>query len=88
MHCVPDTAQWEKIFFAVLYRSPSQTSTEFEDFTNNFELMLSKMSAENPDSVIITGDVNCRSSQWWENDTDNEDGKIFETFILTLVSTS
>ena len=29
----------KKYFFAVLYRSPSQTSAEFEDFTNNFELI-------------------------------------------------
>ena len=74
----------KKYFFAVLYRSPSQTSAEFEDFTNNFELMLSKMSAENPYSVVITGDFNCRSSQWWENDIDNEEGKIFEPFTSDL----
>ena len=46
--------------------------------------MLSKMSAENPYSVVITGDFNCRSSQWWENDIDNEEGKIFEPFTSDL----
>ena len=30
--------------------------------------------------MMITGDFNCRSSQWWENDVDNEEGKIFEPF--------
>ena len=42
------------------------------------------MSAENPLSVMITGDFNCRSSQWWENDLVNEEGKIFEPFTSDL----
>ena len=50
----------------------------------NFELMVSKMSAKKPLTVIITGDVNCRSSQWWENDIDNEECKIFEPFTSDL----
>ena len=28
--------------------------------------------------MIITGDFNCRSPQWWENANENEEGKIFE----------
>ena len=54
----------KKYFFAVIYRNPSQNQTEFDDFTINFELLLSKMAAENPFCVVITGDFNCRSSQW------------------------
>ena len=46
--------------------------------------MVSKMSAENPYSVIITGDFNCRSSQWWEDDIDNEEGKICEPLTSDL----
>ena len=46
----------KKYFFVVLHRSPSQTSIEFDDFMRNFELMLFKMFAESPFSVIITGD--------------------------------
>ena len=57
----------KKYFFVVAYRSPSQNQTEFDNFTIDFELMLSKMHAENPFCVIITGDFNCRSTQWWEN---------------------
>ena len=57
----------KKYFFTVLYRSPSQSQAEYEEFTKNFDLMLSKMAAENPYCVIITGDFNARSPQWWEN---------------------
>ena len=53
--------------------------------------MLSKMHAENPFSVIITGDFNCRSTQWWKNDIGNNKGKLFEPItadigLLQLIS--
>ena len=51
---------------------------------NNFELMLSKISAEDPQAVIITGDFNCRSPQWWENDNENDEGKLFEPLTSDL----
>ena len=53
----------KKYFFAVVYRSPSQDQSHFDSFTISFVLMLSKMHAENPFCVIITGDFNCRSTQ-------------------------
>ena len=74
----------KKYFFAILYRSPSQSQIEFQDFMNNFELMLSKMSGENPYCVIITGDFNCRSTNWWGDDIENDEGKLFEPFTSDL----
>ena len=50
----------------------------------NFKLMLSKMKAEEPFSVIITGDLNCRSTQWWENDIEKNKGKFFEPLSSDL----
>ena len=46
--------------------------------------MLSRVSAEDPYTVIITGDFNCRSSKWCQGDTDNEEGKVFEPFSTDL----
>ena len=54
----------KKYLFVVVYRSPSQDQQEFDNFMNNFELMLSKMFAEEPYAVIITGDFNCRSPMY------------------------
>ena len=71
-------------YFVVAYRSPSQNQTEFDNFTIDFELMLSKMYAENPFCVIITGDFNCRSTQWLENDIENNEGKLFEPLTSDL----
>ena len=33
--------------------------------------------------MIITGDF-CRSSQWWENDIKNNEGRVFEPFVSEL----
>jgi len=74
----------KKYFFVVLYRSPSQTQSEFDTFMVKFELLLSKIYAENPFCVIITGDFNCRSTEWWENDVENNEGRLFEPFVSEL----
>ena len=50
----------------------------------DFELMSSKMSNENPYGVIITGDFNCRSTQWWANDNKHDEGKSFEPLTSEL----
>ena len=69
----------KKYFFTVIYTSQSQDQSEFDNFTFNFELMLSKMHAENPFYVIIAHDFNCRSTkEGWENDIVNNEGKLFE----------
>jgi len=46
--------------------------------------MLSRLSAEDPYAVVIAVDFNCRSSKWWQGDTDNEEGKGFELFSIGL----
>ena len=46
--------------------------------------MLSTMAAENPFCVVIIGDFNCRSSQWWENEIENNKGKLFEPLTSDL----
>ena len=35
-------------------------------------------------NVIINGDFNCRSTQWWENDIDNNEGKLFEPITYDI----
>ena len=70
----------KKYFFTILYRSPSQSQEELEVFINKFELMLSKKASENPYCVVITGDFNARSAQWWENHVENDAGRLIEPF--------
>ena len=73
-----------KYFFVVMYQSPSQVESEFENFMTKFALLLSNLQSEQPFSIVITGDFNCRSNQLWVNDIENDEGKVFKPFISEL----
>ena len=45
---------------------------------NNLKLMMSKMAVGIPYAVFISDGFNCRSSQWWKDENENEEGKRFE----------
>ena len=64
----------KKSYVAVLYRSPSQNSLEFDNFILNFEMMLSDINSSNPHFSIILGDFNARSNNWWQGDTQTSKG--------------
>ena len=65
----------KKCFFPCLYRSPSQTSDEFEDFCIDLNLFLSNINDLNPACSVINGDFNARSPQWWALDKENNEGR-------------
>ena len=64
----------KKYFFTCLYRSPSQTSDEFEDFCTELNLFLSQINDLNSASSTITGDFNARSLRWRALDKENNEG--------------
>ena len=73
----------KKIFFTVLYRTPScnHTSPEFQDFLSKFETLYSNIKAETPFAIFFTGDFNAHSQLWWpDGDTNPEGTKIEELF--------
>ena len=75
----------KKCFFTCLYRSPSQTSKEFEDFCTEPNLFLSNINDLIPARSVITGDYNARSPQWWALDKENnEDCEISSYFLSRL----
>ena len=57
-----------------LYRSPSQTQDEFDIFLVSFEQLNGDIIAKNPLFVLIAGDFNVRSTNWWENDLSTSEG--------------
>ena len=59
----------KKIFFINLYRSPSQNSEQFEIFIGNLQRVLTNIRNERPSCIVFTGDFNCRSSQWWTEES-------------------
>ena len=75
----------------LIYRSPSQSSEEFDTFLSNFELLLDYMAIRNPFVSIIIGDFNVRSKNWCSSDKTTNEGKkrgslTFQCGKLRLVS--
>ena len=75
-----------KGYVITLYRSPSQTSDEFQSFISNLEKLLININSFDPHLVILLGDFNAKSKSWSINDTTTEEGTILEnvTFLLGL----
>ena len=55
-------------FFIVSYRSPSQTSSQFDDFLSNFEKLFDDIQIFQPSFTVILGDFNAWSKSWWPGD--------------------
>ena len=76
----------KKIFFTVLYRSPSikHSTPEFDEFLLNFRNLYSKIKAENPFAVFFTGDFNGHSQHWWPDGDTNIEGTEIENLFTSL----
>ena len=58
----------EKVFLAVVYRSPSQNAESFISFVDKLETTIQTLKDKKPHCIILTGDFNCRSDNWWVDD--------------------
>ena len=71
----------KRIFFTVLYRSPSYMagSPQFDNFLDKFQDLYAKIKSENPYAIFFTGDFNGHSQLWWpDGDTTPEGSSIEE----------
>ena len=64
-----------------LYRSPSQTRDEFDEFLTNLNLTLETITQKNPFVTVAIGDFNARSSKWWVNDKTTQEGLLIEELL-------
>lgn len=64
----------KKCFITVLYRTPSQSIEEFQEFKKNLEQTIININNRNPYISMFTGDFNARNTNWWVDDTDNTEG--------------
>ena len=76
----------KKIFYTVLYRSPSikLNTPEFEAFLSNFKDLYSSIKAENPFAMFFTGDFNGHSQHWWPDGDTNPEGREIEDLFFSL----
>ena len=65
-------------YFITLYRSPSQSQDRFESFKENFELYLESAVQNNSFLVVLLGDFNVKSGNWYKNDITTSEGKAIE----------
>ena len=68
-----------KGYVITLYRSPSQTSDEFQSFISNLEKLLININSFDPHFVILLGDFNAKSKSWSINDTTTEEGTLLKS---------
>ena len=64
--------------FLSLYRSPSQTQDEFETFIDNLELHLDILCQNNPFLIVLIGDLNAKSKNWYCHDKSSHKGNAIE----------
>ena len=77
--------QEQKVFYSysVLYRSPSQSRGEFENFLSKFKVLVKVISNQKgPISIIICG-FNAWSSNWCKYDISNNDGVQIDSVTST-----
>ena len=69
----------KKCFLTCLYRSPSQTQHEYENFCTNLDALMDHINNELPICSVITGDLNARCSKWCNKDITNSVGREIDT---------
>ena len=73
----------KKVLLITLYRSPGQTNEQYENFVDRLQIMINQIRGERPYCLLLTGDFNCRSSQWWGDDAESPEGTALDVLIET-----
>ena len=68
-------------YAAVLDRSPSQSSNEFEEFLVNFDKLWNQVNISS--FTVILRDFNARSQSWWSDDIRSYEGSHIDFLINT-----
>ena len=71
----------KKVIYLLTYRSPSQPSVDFDAYLLNLQNFYTKALLEKPASIVITGDLNCRSPLLWSGETlESREGRLLAEF--------
>ena len=66
-----------------MYRSPNQSNQEFDAFYGRLQETFDIIRGAKPHCVILTGDLNCRSKQFWADDVDSPKGVALSELIAS-----
>ena len=70
-------------YVAVIYRSPSQSSNEFEEFLASFGKLMNQVNMLKSCFTVILGDFNARSQSWWSDDITSYEGSHIDSLTTT-----
>ena len=62
--------------FISLYRSSSQIQGKFEKFIDNFQLNLETLCQNNPFIIVLIGNLNTKSKNWYSHDKTSHEGNV------------
>ena len=68
---------------AVIYKSPGQSSSEFEEFLVKFDKLLKQVNMRKSSFTVILGDFNARSWSWWSDDITSNEGSHINSLTIT-----
>ena len=71
----------KKIILSVTYRQHHDSSVELETFMPKYREMCNLVTSDNPLCALHIGDLNCRSSEFWRGDIDNDAGNNLVTVL-------
>ena len=60
--------------FISLYQSPSQTTDIFDQFADNLGLTHDKFASHSPFLIVVSGDFNLKSENWYKHDKTSYEG--------------
>ena len=69
----------KKGFIILVYRSPSQTADEFEEFMLYLDETLHNISSLNSTFKLMLCDFNAKSSSWYDKDATSPEGLQIES---------
>ena len=67
-----------RVCLVSIYRTPSQLSDEYDTLLLNVEQLLTYLNSIKPHMLLVTGNINVRSSSWWSDDIDTIEGTQLE----------
>ena len=81
--CVTETFLFKTKKVAVVYRSPSQSTSEFESFLSGLEDLLSNVLCSKSQFTVALGDLNARSPAWWSEGITTLHGTQIDSLMTT-----
>ena len=72
-----------KIFIVLSYCHPNIPNNEFAEYMCLLENIYEFIRKENPTVFILCGDFNAKSPLFWEGDTENNEGRLFNNFLIS-----